>query len=67
MLTAEAIATLADSGALTPLGTRFVDGMRATVQPWLEEPVSPSALSAARAWADQRQAAWRRQQEPSRS
>ena len=36
MMTAEAIETLAGSGALTPLGDRFVDGMRATVEPWLE-------------------------------
>ncbi len=35
MMTAEAIETLAGSGALTPLGARFVDGMRATVEPWL--------------------------------
>jgi len=65
MLTAEAIETLADSRALTPLGARFVKGMRATVQPWLDEPVPPSALAAARAWADERQADWRCQQEPS--
>ncbi|MGH3248417.1 MAG: aKG-HExxH-type peptide beta-hydroxylase, partial [Trebonia sp.] len=35
MLTAEAVETLAGSGALSPSGARFVDGMRATVQPWL--------------------------------
>ena len=63
MLTAEAIETLAGSGALTDLGTRFVEGMRATVQPWLGETVRPSALSSARAWAAQQQAAWRRRQE----
>jgi uncharacterized protein len=38
-LTAGAIDTLAASGALTPLGTRFVEGMRATIGPWLDEPV----------------------------
>jgi uncharacterized protein len=64
MLTAEAIGTLTDSGALTALGTRFVAGMRATVQPWLDESVRPSALTAARAWADERQATWRLRQEP---
>ena len=65
MLTAEAIETLAGSGALTPLGVRFVEGMRATVQPWLDEAVPPSALTAARAWADERQAAWQRRPAPS--
>jgi uncharacterized protein len=65
MLTAEAIETLAASGALTALGDRFVAGMRATVQPWLDEPVRPAALTAARAWADERQAAWQRRREPS--
>ena len=64
-LTAEAIETLAGSGALTALGTRFVEGMRATVRPWLGEPVRPAALTSARAWADERQAAWRQRQEPS--
>jgi uncharacterized protein len=38
-LTAGAIDTLAASGALTPLGTRFVEGMRATIEPWLDEAV----------------------------
>jgi uncharacterized protein len=42
MLTAEAIETLADCGALTALGTRFVEGMRVTVQTWLDEPVRQS-------------------------
>jgi uncharacterized protein len=42
MLTAQAIETLAGCGALTALGTRFVAGMRATVQPWLDEPVRRS-------------------------
>jgi uncharacterized protein len=37
--TASAIETLAGSGSLTPLGARFVDGMRQTVAPWLDEPV----------------------------
>jgi uncharacterized protein len=59
MLTAEAIETLAGSGALTPLGARFVDGMGATVRPWLDEPVQHAAVAAARGWAADRQAAWR--------
>jgi uncharacterized protein len=57
-LTAEAIDTLAESGALTDLGERFVAGMRATVGPWLAEPVLDSAAEAARQWAAERRAAW---------
>jgi uncharacterized protein len=60
MLTAEAIATLAGSGALTPLGGRFVEGMRATVEPWLAESVPRSAETAARRWAAQRRETWER-------
>jgi uncharacterized protein len=64
MHTAQAIETLIGSGALTPLGIRFVEGMQATVLDWLDEPVPPSALAAAHARADERQASRRRQQEP---
>lgn len=35
--TAAAIETLRGSGSLTPLGERFADGMRGTVEPWLGE------------------------------
>jgi uncharacterized protein len=66
MLTAEAIETLAGSGALTALGTRFVEGMRSTVHAWLGEPVPQPALTAARAWVDERQARWRQRQESSK-
>jgi uncharacterized protein len=59
-MTGEAIGTLARSGALTPLGARFVEGMRATVEPWLGEPVPDAAAEAARRWAAERRAAWRR-------
>jgi len=38
--TAEATETLADSGSLTPLGQRFVEGMQNSITPWLAEPVS---------------------------
>jgi uncharacterized protein len=62
MMTAEAIGTLAESGALTALGTRFVHGMRATVQPWLDEPVPASAEEAARRWAAERRETWERHQ-----
>ncbi|MFB9882210.1 FxsB family cyclophane-forming radical SAM/SPASM peptide maturase [Planobispora siamensis] len=41
--TAEAIETLAASGALTPLGGRFVTEMRRSVAAWLDEPVSAAA------------------------
>jgi uncharacterized protein len=60
MMTVEAIETLAGSAGLTPLGTRFVAGMRATVQPWLGEPVGNAAEAAARDWATARRAAWQR-------
>ena len=61
LLTAEAIDTLADSGALTPLGVRFVDGMRATAEPWLGEEVPHEAVVTAERWVADRRAAWRRQ------
>jgi len=57
-MTADAIETLAGSGALTPLGARFVDGMRATVEPWLAERVPEAAAAAARRWGAERRAAW---------
>lgn len=66
-MTAEAIGTLADSGALTPLGDRFVGGMQATVRPWLDEPVPSAVEAAARSWAAERRARWlaRRESAPS--
>jgi uncharacterized protein len=60
MLTAEAVDTLAGSGSLTGEGARFVAGMRAAVEPWLAEPVQDRALEAARQWAAERRAEWRR-------
>jgi uncharacterized protein len=57
-LTAEAVDTLVASGALTPLGTRFVEGMRATIKPWLDEPVAAVAAEASRPWAAGRRAPW---------
>jgi uncharacterized protein len=63
VMTAEAIETLADSGALTPLGARFVGGMRATVEPWLAEQVPQPAAAAAGRWAAARREAWQRQRE----
>lgn len=57
-LTADTIDTLAGSGALTSLGGQFVGGMRATVEPWLHEPVPPSAADASRRWIAERRTAW---------
>jgi uncharacterized protein len=62
-MTAEAIQTLASSGVLNPLGARFVDGMRATVEPWLGEQVPAEAASAAAHWAAERRAAWQGRQD----
>ncbi|GAA2140014.1 hypothetical protein GCM10009760_22830 [Kitasatospora kazusensis] len=56
--TAEAVETLAGSGALTPLGQRFTDGMRAATAPWLEVPVGARAEAQARAAAAERLARW---------
>jgi uncharacterized protein len=56
--TTTAVDTLAGSGALTSLGARFVDGMRATVTPWLDEPVSGAAITAAEHRAESHRAAW---------
>jgi uncharacterized protein len=63
-LTAEAIETLAGSGALTDFGNRMVARMRATVEPWLDEPVDAAAAKAARQWATERRSAWERRQRP---
>ena len=61
MLTAEAVKTLISTGALTPLGIRFVQGMSATVEGWLGERVPEEAETAARRWAAERRDRWRRQ------
>jgi uncharacterized protein len=59
-MTAEAIGTLADSGALTSLGAQFVDGMRGTAALWFDEPVPAEAAAAAKEWAASRRSAWQR-------
>jgi uncharacterized protein len=64
LITVEAIDTLAESGALTDLGGRFVAGMRATIAPWLDEPVPDSAAAAAGRWAAERRAEWARRSRP---
>jgi uncharacterized protein len=58
MFTAEAIDTLAASGSLTPLGVGFVDGMRATVTPWLDERIPSAASDAACRQAEENRRAW---------
>jgi HEXXH motif-containing protein len=44
--------------SLTAEGRRFVTAMRDTLTPWLEEPVPPAALAAARAEAAAHRQAW---------
>jgi uncharacterized protein len=56
--TADAVETLAGSGSLTALGERFAAGMRATVAPWLDEPVGTGAVVAARRSMEETKAQW---------
>ncbi|MFC4058402.1 FxsB family cyclophane-forming radical SAM/SPASM peptide maturase [Planomonospora corallina] len=56
--TAEAVETLAASGALTPLGERFVARMRGTVVPWLDEPVPREAEETAARWSRAHRERW---------
>jgi uncharacterized protein len=51
MATSEAIETLASSGALTPLGDRFVARMRTTIKPWLDEPIPVDGPAPTQRWA----------------
>ena len=55
---AEAIGALAASGSLTPLGVSFVDGMRATVTPWLDERVPGAAIDEAHRRAEENRRSW---------
>jgi uncharacterized protein len=57
-LTAEAIETLGNSGALTDPGLRMVTQMRATIELWLDEPVDAAAEESARQWAAARRSRW---------
>ncbi|MFC7385235.1 FxsB family cyclophane-forming radical SAM/SPASM peptide maturase [Sphaerisporangium rhizosphaerae] len=57
-LTAEAIETLAGSGALTAKGTAFVKVMRATIRRWISESVSMGAEREASEAAAAHRAAW---------
>ena len=56
--TRDVVSTLLASGALTPLGVRFVDGMAATLDAWREEPVPTAAEQQARAVAHRHRLAW---------
>ncbi len=56
--TAEAVETLAASGALTPAGERFVAGMRGTVRGLLTAEVGADAVRAARRVAAEHRDAW---------
>jgi HEXXH motif-containing protein len=52
------VSTLQVSGALTPQGSRFVDGMAAALDAWREEAVPAAALRSARTTAARHRAAW---------
>jgi uncharacterized protein len=56
--TAEAAETLAGSGSLSALGERFATGVRATVAPWLDEPVEGWAVVAAQRSAEETRSSW---------
>ena len=60
--TAEAIETLAGSGSLTDDGDHFVALMRATVHPWLDEPVDDAAIEAAVRRAAEHREAWQQRE-----
>ncbi|WP_239095315.1 FxsB family cyclophane-forming radical SAM/SPASM peptide maturase [Planotetraspora silvatica] len=55
--TADAIESLDTSRALTPLGLRFLAGMRRSAEPWLAEPVPREAIDAAAELAERHRAA----------
>ncbi|MCX5138746.1 FxsB family cyclophane-forming radical SAM/SPASM peptide maturase [Streptomyces sp. NBC_00338] len=56
--TTQAVEVLAGSGLLTPLGERFVAGMRGTAETWETEEVSAAALARARDSAGRHRADW---------
>jgi uncharacterized protein len=58
MQTSAAVGALAESGSLTPLGVRFVNGMRATLGPWLDEQIPLAADRLAEDWASQHRSRW---------
>ncbi|MDX3617828.1 MULTISPECIES: FxsB family cyclophane-forming radical SAM/SPASM peptide maturase [Streptomyces] len=62
--TAEAVETLAASGALTPVGERFVAGVRETVRRSMTASVGPDALRTAREMAEEHRGTWRAASRP---
>ncbi|MDX3544901.1 FxsB family radical SAM/SPASM domain protein [Streptomyces europaeiscabiei] len=62
--TAEAVETLAASGALTPVGEHFVAGMRETVLRSMTASVGPDALRTAREMAQEHRGNWRAASRP---
>lgn len=56
--TRKVVFTLQTSGALSQCGTRFVDGMAATLDAWRDEPVPAAALQQARTTATRHWTAW---------
>lgn len=52
------VSTLQASGALTPHGADFVDGMAATLDAWADEPVPAAAIQQARTAAARHRATW---------
>ncbi|GAA1371691.1 FxsB family cyclophane-forming radical SAM/SPASM peptide maturase [Streptomyces beijiangensis] len=58
--TADAVEVLAGSGALTPLGERFVAKMGDTVHQWLQEPVTAAAQARAERSSQEHRQSWNR-------
>lgn len=58
-VTTRAARTLAESGELTPLGARFVDGLITVTRAWWEEPVGAGLATEARDRADSEAILWR--------
>ncbi|RSS79442.1 hypothetical protein EF918_17375 [Streptomyces sp. WAC06614] len=53
------VRTLLTRGELTPVGTRLLHGLAATLDGWLREPVAPATAARARAAAVSHQVEWR--------
>ncbi|MGI8329936.1 HEXXH motif domain-containing protein [Actinomadura scrupuli] len=57
--TLRAIRAIEDSGRLTPVGARFVAGMRAAVEQWTDTPVAPESREQAEDAAADHRLTWR--------